>query len=168
MAMRIPIVCALALGAVVLLGQSAAAQPLEKKVPLLEKKVLSLEAARKMVAAAIGEAERNQWRGVVAVVDDGGWLILLERMDRAAMTASVELAAGKARTAALFKKPSQELEEAINGGRYAAITARGFIEMQGALPVVVDGEVIGAIGASFATPEQDVQVAQAGLAALAQ
>jgi glc operon protein GlcG len=166
--MRILIVCALALGAVVLLGQSAAAQPSEKKVPLLEKKVLSLEAARKMVAAAIGEAERNQWRGVVAVVDDGGWLILLERMDRAAMTASVELAAGKARTAALFKKPSQELEEAINGGRYAAITARGFIEMQGALPVVVDGEVIGAIGASFATPEQDVQVARAGLAALGQ
>jgi glc operon protein GlcG len=67
-----------------------------------------------------------------------------------------------------FKKPNQELGEAINRGRYAAITARGFIEMQGALPVVVDGEVIGAIGASFATPEQDVQVAQAGLAALGQ
>jgi glc operon protein GlcG len=78
------------------------------------------------------------------------------------------LADGKARAAALFKKPSQELEEAINRGRYAAITARGFIEMQGALPVVVDGEVIGAIGASFATPEQDVQVAQAELAALGQ
>jgi glc operon protein GlcG len=118
--------------------------------------------------AAIAEAERHHWRGVVAVVDDGGWLILLERMDRAAMTASVELAAGKTRAAALFKKPSQELEEAISRGRYAAITARGFIEMQGALPVVIDGEVIGAIGASFATPEQDVQVAQAGLAALAQ
>ena len=148
----------------VLLGQSAAAQPLEKKVPLLEKKVLSLEAARKMVA----EAERNHWRGVVAVVDDGGWLILLERMDHAAMTASVELAAGKARAAALFKKPSQELEEAINRGRYAAITAQGFIEMQGALPVVIDDEVVGAIGASFETPEHDVQVARTGLAALGQ
>jgi glc operon protein GlcG len=67
-----------------------------------------------------------------------------------------------------FTKPSQELGEAINRCRYAAITARGFIEMQGALPVVVDGEVIGAIGASFATPEQDVQVAHAGLAALGQ
>jgi glc operon protein GlcG len=165
--MRIPLAFALALGAVVLLGQSAAAQAPEKKVPLLEKKVLSLEAARKMAAAAIAEAERNHWRGVVAVVDDGGWLILLERMDRA-MTASVELAAGKARAAALFKKPTEELEEAINQGRYAAITARGFIEMQGGLPVVVDGEVIGAIGASFATPQQDVQVARAGLAALAQ
>jgi glc operon protein GlcG len=105
-----------------------------------------------MVAAAEAEAERNHWGGVVAVVDDGGWLILLERMDHPAMTASVELAEGKARSAALFKKPTQALEEAINRGRYAAITARGFIEMQGGLPVVVDGEVIGGIGASFATP----------------
>ena len=68
----------------------------------------------------------------------------------------------------LFKKPTQALEEAINQGRYVAITARGFIEMQGGLPVIVDGEVIGSIGASFATPEEDEQVAKAGLAALAQ
>ncbi len=149
----------LALGAVVLFGQSAAAQ-------LLEKKALSLAAARKMVAAAEAEAERNHWRGVVAVVDDGGWLIVLERMDHAALTAGVELAPGKARAAALYKKPSQALEEAINHGRYAAITARGFVEMQGALPVVIDGEVIGAIGASFATPEEDEQIAKAGLAGL--
>ena len=97
--MRNALACGLALGAAVFLGQSAAAQ-------LLEKKALSLEAARKMVAAAEAEAERNHWRGVIAVVDDGGWVILLERMDHAAMTASVELAAGKARSAALFKKPT--------------------------------------------------------------
>ena len=151
----------LAIAAVALMGLSAQAQ-------LLQKKALSLEGARKMVAAAEAEAERNHWRGVVAVVDDGGWVILLERMDHAAMTASVELAAGKARSAALFKKPTQALEEAINHGRYAAITARGFIEMQGGLPVVVDGEVIGGIGASFATPEEDEQIAKAGLAALTQ
>ena len=149
----------LAIAAVALMGLSAQAQ-------LLQKKALSLEGARKMVAAAEAEAERNHWRGVVAVVDDGGWVILLERMDHAAMTASVELAEGKARSAALFKKSTQALEEAINHGRYAAITARGFIEMQGGLPVVVDGEVIGGIGASFATPEEDEQVAKAGLAAL--
>jgi len=157
--MRNAIAGALALETVVLLGQSAQAQ-------LLEKKALSLAAARKMVAAAEAEAERNNWRGVVAVVDDGGWIILVERMDHAALTAGVELAPGKARAAALFKKPTQALEEAINHGRYAAITARGFIEMQGGLPVVVDGEVIGGIGASFATPEEDEQVAKAGLAAL--
>jgi glc operon protein GlcG len=159
--MRNGVVCNLVLGALVLLGPSAQAQ-------LLEKKALSLEAARKMVAAAEAEAERNHWRGVIAVVDDGGWLIVLERMNHAAMTASVELAEGKARSAALFKKPTQALEDAINHGRYAAITARGFTEMQGGLPVVVDGEVIGGIGASFATPEEDEQVAKAGLAALAE
>ena len=157
--MRYSIACSLALWAVLLLGQSAEAQ-------LLEKKALSLEAARKMVAAAEAEAARNSWRGVVAIVDDGGWIILLERMDHAALTAGVELAAGKARSAALFKKPTQALEQAINQGRYAAITARGFTEMQGGLPVVVDGEVIGGIGASFATPEEDQQIAKAGLAAL--
>jgi glc operon protein GlcG len=157
--MRNVLACSLALGAVVLLGPNAQAQ-------LLEKKALSLEAARKMVRAAEAEAERNHWRGVIAVVDDGGWVILLERMDHAAMTASVELAEGKARSAALFKKPTQALEDAINQGRYAAITARGFIEMQGGLPIMVDDEVIGGIGASFATPEEDEQVAKAGLAAL--
>jgi glc operon protein GlcG len=88
--------------------------------------------------------------------------ILIERMDHAAYIASVELAPGKARTAALFKKPSQTLEDAINHGRIAAVTAQGFTEMQGGLPIVVDGEVIGAIGASFDTPEHDVQIAKAG------
>src|SRR5271165_5547271 len=84
----------------------------------------------------------------------------------AVFVASVELAPGKARTAALFKKPSEALEDAINHGRIAAVTARGFIEMQGGLPIVVDGQVIGGIGASFDTPEHDVQIAQGGLAAL--
>ena len=100
------------------------------------------------------------------MVDDGGWLILPLRMDNAAYVASVDLAPGKARTAALFKKPSQTLEDAINHGRIAAVTAPRFIQMQGGLPVVVDGQVIGGIGASFDTPEHDVQIAQAGLAAL--
>jgi uncharacterized protein GlcG (DUF336 family) len=92
------------------------------------------------------------------VVDDGGWPLLIERVGQAgylASLASVELAPGKSRTAALFKKPSQALEDAINLGRVAAVTARGFTEMQGALPIVVDGEVIGAIGASFDTSEHD-------------
>jgi glc operon protein GlcG len=157
--MRIAIVCSLLLVALASPPRDAAAQ-------FAEKKVLTLDIARKMVAAAESEAARNHLAGVVAVVDDGGWLILLERMDHAAFVASVELAPGKARTAALFKKPSQALEDAINHGRIAAVTAQGFTEMQGGLPIVVDGEVVGAIGASFDTPEHDVQIAQAGLAAL--
>jgi glc operon protein GlcG len=141
----------------VLLAPGAAGQ-------LLEKKVLTLEAARKMAAAAEAEAEHQGLRGVIAVVDDGGWPILIERMDNSAYTASVELAPAKARAAALFKKPSQALEEAINHGRIAAVTA-GFTAMQGGLPIVVDGQVIGAIGASFDTPEHDVEIAHAGLSA---
>jgi glc operon protein GlcG len=72
----------------------------------------------------------------------------------------------KARSAALFKKPTAALEHAIDQGRIAAVTARGFIEMQGGLPIMVDGQVIAGIGASFDTPEHDVKIAQAGLAAL--
>lgn len=157
--MRKFIAHSVALGALFVCGQSASAQ-------FLDKKALTLDAARKLVAAAEAEAQRQHLAGVVAVVDDGGWPILLERMDHSAYIASVELAPGKARTAALFKKPSQALEDAINHGRIAAVTARGFVEMQGGLPIVVDGEVIGGIGASFDTPEHDVEIAQAGLAAL--
>jgi glc operon protein GlcG len=157
--MRRAIGLASILTALALSAQHASAQ-------LAEKKVLTLAAAQKMVAAAQAEAERNHLAGVIAVVDDGGWAILVLRMDNAAFVASVELAPGKARTAALFKKPSQALEDSINHGRIAAVTARGFIEMQGGLPIVVDGQVIGGIGASFDTPEHDVEIAQAGLAAL--
>lgn len=130
------------------------------------KPVLTLSAAEKMVAAAQAEAERRKLAGVIAVVDDGGWPILVLRMDNAAFVASVELAPGKARTAALFRRPSKDLEDAVNHGRFAAVTARDFIEMQGGLPIVVDGQVIGGIGASFDTPEHDTEIAQAGLAAL--
>ena len=157
--MRIAIACGIVFGAAALLPPAANAQ-------FLEKKVLTLEIARKIVTAAEAEATRNHLAGVVAVVDDGGWPILIERMDHAAYLASVELAPGKARTAALFKKPSEALEDAINHGRFAAVTAQGFTEMRGGLPIVVDGEVIGAIGASFDTPVHDEQIAQAGLAAV--
>src|ERR1700755_841572 len=108
---------ATAVAALVLQTQGAMAQ-------FLEKKVLTLAAAEKIAAAAKAEAERVNLAGVIAVVDDGGWPILLLRMDNAAYVASVELAPGKARTAALFKKPTEALENGINQGRIAAVTAR--------------------------------------------
>lgn len=145
--------------ALVLQAQGAVAQ-------FLDKKVLTLAAAEKIVAAAKAEAEHNRLSGVIAVVDDGGWPILLLRMDNAAYVASAELAPQKARTAALFRKPTEALENAINQGRVAAVTARDFTEMKGGHPIVVNGQVIGGIGASFDTPDHDVQVAQAGLAAI--
>jgi glc operon protein GlcG len=144
-----------------------ALQPHGTAAQFLDKKVLTLAAAEKIVGAAKAEAERNRLAGLIAVAADGGWPILLLRMDNAAYLASVELAPGKARTAALFRKPTEALENSINQGRFAAVTARDFTETKGGLPIVVDGQVVGGIGASFDIPDPDVQIAQAGLAALA-
>jgi glc operon protein GlcG len=135
--LRVSVATGLILGVLTLPTQKAAAQ-------FTEKKVLTLAAAQKMVAAAKAEAERQHLAGVIAVADDGGWPILVVRMDNAAYVASVELAPGKARTAALFKKPSQALKDAINHGRVAAVTAHGYIEMQRGLPIVVDNSAASA------------------------
>lgn len=129
--------------------------------------VLTLDVARHVVAAAQAEAQQKGWPCVVAVVDAGGYLILLERMDASPMLASVELAPAKARTAALFGKPSKALEDAIHAGRVAATTA-GFVEMDGGVPLIVDGEVVGAIGVSSAQPDWDNEIAGVGAAALSE
>src|ERR1700719_5130885 len=110
--MRIAVAFGIVFGAVALL------QPAEAG-PFGEKKVLTLEIARKIVTAAEAEATRHHLAGVVAVVDDGGWPILIERMDHAAYLASVELASGKGRTAALFQKARQGREDAVDHGRIA-------------------------------------------------
>jgi glc operon protein GlcG len=127
---------------------------------------LTLEAAQKVAAAAQARAEQAGWPGVIAVVDSGGLPIVLIRMDNT-MPASVELAPGKARTAALFRRPSGALEDAINGPRPAAITARGFVLMRGGVPLIVDGHIVGGVGVSADTPEHDEDIAKAGAAALA-
>ena len=134
--------------------------------PLASKPVLTLAGAQRVLAAAEHEAARNGWPAVLAVVDAGGWLITLVRMDNAPMLASVELAPGKARAAAAFRKPTQVLENAINQGRAAQLTAPGFVQMQGGVPLVVDHQVVGAIGVSADTPAHDQQIAEAGARAL--
>ncbi len=138
--------------------------PAQAQQKQVDKPVLTLEQARTIVAAAQEEAHKNNWPGAIAVVDDGGWPILSERMDNAATTLGVQLATEKARTAALFKRPSADLENAINGGRAAAITA-GLVMMEGGLPIIVGGQVIGAIGVSVDTKVHDSQIARAGVAA---
>jgi glc operon protein GlcG len=128
--------------------------------------ILTLDAARTVVAAAEAEARQKGWPCVVAVTDEAGYLIALDRMDASPMLASVELAPAKARTAALFRKPSKALEDAIHAGRTAAVTS-GFVEMSGGVPLIVHGELVGAIGVSSAQPDWDAQIAAAGAAALA-
>jgi glc operon protein GlcG len=129
------------------------------------KHTLTLNAARQVIAFAEAKARENDWPGVIAVVDSGGYLIAIERMDASPMLASTELAPAKARTAALFGKPTRSLEDAIRNGRVAATTA-GFVEMDGGVPIVVGGEIVGAIGVSTAQPNWDIAIAEAGAAAL--
>jgi glc operon protein GlcG len=133
---------------------------------LSKRSVLTLEAAQRVVQAAKKEAADHSWACVIAVVDDQGLLVTEIRMDNAAVPAGVELAPGKARTAALFRRPTSALEAAINGPRPAAITAHDCVMMTGGVPIVVDGQIVGAIGVSSDTRDHDVQVANAGVAAL--
>nr|WP_278520514.1 heme-binding protein [Brucella anthropi] len=135
-------------------------------IELPTKPYLTLEAARSVVAAAEKEATANGWLCVISVVDAEGLQILTIRMDNASVPAGVELAPGKARTAALFRRESGALEDAINGARPAAITARGFVLMRGGVPITVNGTIVGAIGVSADTPDHDQQIAKAGAAAL--
>jgi uncharacterized protein GlcG (DUF336 family) len=134
--------------------------------PLSTKKVLTLEGAKQIAAAAQGEARKNNWRMVIAIVDDGGHLIYLERTD-GTQVASVVVAQEKAQSAIRFKRPTKALEDAVAGGRIVVMKLAGAIPVEGGVPIVVDGEYLGAIGVSGGTSAQDGQVAAAGLAVLA-
>jgi len=128
-------------------------------------KVITLEAAKKMVAAGEVEAVKNGWNVAITVVDASGGLILFHKLDDT-QPGSIQVSQGKARTSALFKRPTKAMEEMIAGGKTAFLAVDGITPIQGGLPVVVDGKVIGAIGVSGVTSAQDEQVAMAGLAVL--
>lgn len=127
------------------------------------KQVLTLEAAKKITEAAEAEAMKRGATVVIAVVDDGGNLILLERLNNT-QVASVDVAIGKARTAAIFRRPSKVFEDQIKEGRVAALALPGATPLQGGIPIEVDGMVIGAIGVSGNTPQEDEDIAKVGAA----
>jgi glc operon protein GlcG len=128
-------------------------------------KNISLDAAKKVVAAAVQYAKANNAPGgSIAVVDAGGNLVYLERLD-GTFAAAAEVSIKKANTSALFKAPSSRLENSINGGRDALITV-GHTFLQGGVPITVNGEVIGAVGVSgSASAQQDEDIANAGVKA---
>src|SRR5262245_4896439 len=126
---------------------------------------ITLEAAKKMAAAGEAEAIKNGWNVAIAIVDASGGLILFHKLDET-QPGSIAVSQGKARAAALFKRPSKALEEAITGGKQAFLAIEGIVPMQGGLPVIADGKVIGAVGVSGVTSAQDEQVAQAALSGL--
>jgi glc operon protein GlcG len=145
-------------GALLASAEPAAAQ-------LATKKVLTLAAAEKMMAAAKAEATKNNWKVVIVIVDEGGHLVELARLDDT-QYGSIDIAIGKAQTSAALKRPSKAIEDGVAGGRTALLGVRGITPLQGGLPIVVDGAVIGAIGVSGVTSQQDEQVAKAGVDAL--
>jgi len=128
---------------------------------ILDKKVLSLAAAKQIAAAAEAVAKTKNARVVIAVVDDGGNLLVLQRLDDT-QVASVEVAMGKARTAAIFRRPSREFEEQVKNGRIAALALPGATPLQGGIPIMFDNKVIGAIGVSSESPAQDEEIAIVG------
>lgn len=112
------------------------------------------------------EADNNGWPVTIAVTDDGGHLLALRRLDGAAPF-SADVATHKARSAALGRKETQVFEEMINGGRTAFVSAPLQGLLSGGVPIIVDGNVVGAVGISGVKPDQDVQIAKAGVSAIA-
>ena len=133
---------------------------------LQEKKVLTLEAAEKVAAAAETEAKKRNATVVIVVVDDGGYPIILKRLNDT-QVASVDVGVGKARTAAIFRRPSKEFEDQIKNGRVASLVLPGATPLQGGIPLTADGKVVGAIGVSGNTPQEDEDIAKAGAASFA-
>jgi uncharacterized protein GlcG (DUF336 family) len=127
---------------------------------------IGVEIARQVAAAAIAEGKRNSWTVAVAIVDPGGDLVFFERIDDT-QAASSQISQDKARTAARFKRATKVLEDGLAAGRHAILGLPGAIPLEGGLPLIVDGKIIGAIGVSGATSQQDGVCAQAGVDFLA-
>jgi glc operon protein GlcG len=133
---------------------------------LAEKKVLTLSAAKQIAAAAEEEAAKNKFTMVITIVDDGGNLMYLERMDGTQL-GSIEVSQAKAHTALAFKRPSKAFQDAVAGGNVSILKLPGAIATEGGIPLLVDGQIVGAIGVSGGTSAQDAGVATAGVNALA-
>ncbi len=130
---------------------------------LVQKTALTLDGAKQVMAAAEAKAKTEGARVVIAVVDDGGNLLLLERLDDT-QVASVNVGIDKARTAAIYRRPSKVFEDQVKNGRVSALALHGAVALQGGVPIIVNGKVIGAIGVSGETPQQDEDIAIAGAA----
>lgn len=126
---------------------------------------INLDTAKKVVAPAVAEARKNGWNMAFAVVDTSGNLVYFEKMDDT-QTGSINVAIGKARTAASFKRPSKVFEDAVKGGGSHVLSLEGVVAVEGGIPLVIDGKIVGAIGVSGATSAQDGQCAQAGVNSL--
>ncbi|HSC29916.1 MAG TPA: heme-binding protein [Vicinamibacterales bacterium] len=153
-------------GLTVLIAASAAAARSDEQITL-NKRVLTLAAARKIVDASEAAARARGVGVVTVVVDDAGNVIQLSRMDTA-QVASINVGIGKARTAAIYRRPSRVFEEQIKSGRVAALALADATPLQGGVPILIGGAVVGAVGVSGDTPQVDEDIALAGAAAVAE
>jgi glc operon protein GlcG len=128
------------------------------------KHYLTLSDLKTIAIGAETEAVKNGWKVCIAIVDDGGHTLWLQRLDGAAPI-SAEIAPGKARTAAIGARPSKVYEDMINGGRYSALKMPN-LPLEGGVPIVVEGHCIGAVGVSGVKSSEDAQIAEAGIKAL--
>lgn len=128
---------------------------------------ITFEQAKKAMVAAEAEARKNNWQVVISIVDSGGHLVMLQRLD--AQTASVDIATGKATTSAALRRPTKALEDglAAGGAGLRILSVRSVTALQGGVPILLDGKIIGAIGVSGVMAAQDEVVAMAGAAAVA-
>lgn len=128
---------------------------------------ITLEQAKKVVAGAEAEAKKNRWNVFITVVDTGGHLVLLQRMDNTQL-GSLKVAVSKAESAVLFKRPTKAFAEglAAGGENLRVLKVEGAMPIEGGIPLLVNGKIIGAVGVSGVTPAQDGQIAQAGVDAL--
>ena len=117
------------------------------------------------MAAAEAEATKNKWTVAIAIVDEAGDLIALHKIDDT-QAGSIDIAIAKARTSARMKRPTKALEDAVAGGRNALLGVEGLMPLEGGVPITVGGRIVGAVGVSGVTSQQDAQVAMAGIAAL--
>jgi len=145
---------------------AASLQGIAGAVEIVERKTLTLDGAERAIAAAVAQAHKNHAGGVIAVVDDGGNLMALERVD-GTFAAGANISIGKARTAALFQKPTRVFEEIIAKGRTAMVALNDFTPLQGGVPITVDGQIVGAVGVSgAASAQQDEELAMTAAAAV--
>jgi glc operon protein GlcG len=142
-----------------------AALSVNANAQLADKKVLTLEAAKKIAVAAEAEARKNNWNVVIAVVDDGGHLVYLQRID-GTQTGSIDVAIGKARTSAAFKRPTKVFDDLAKTRPSITSISPDAVLLEGGVPVMVGGQLVGAVGVSGVTSQQDAQIAEAGIAAL--
>ena len=125
---------------------------------------IGVDQAKKIAAGAVAESKKNGWRMAIAIVDNHGFLVYYERMDDT-QTASVQVALDKAKAAATYRRPTKAFEDGIAKGRVALLGLNGATPIEGGLPIIVGGKVIGAIGVSGANSDQDAAAATAGLKA---